>query len=106
MCLTTSSLRVGSCQTVTESCQTVTESCQTVTESCQTVTGSCQTVWKRIYIYIYIYKRQLADFESLKLRKVRKCTRSVCFDHGENEFLLKIKVIALLSITNIIYIYI
>ena len=44
MCLTTSSLRVGSCQTVAGSCQTVTGSCQTVTGSCQTVTGSCQTV--------------------------------------------------------------
>ena len=42
MCLTTSSLRVGSCQTVTGSCQTVTGSCQTVTGSCQSLSNNFQ----------------------------------------------------------------
>ena len=35
MCLTNSSLRVGSCQTVTGSCQTVTGSCQTLSVNFQ-----------------------------------------------------------------------
>ena len=42
MSLTTSSLRVGCCQTVTGSCQTVTGSCKTVSGSCQTLSDNFQ----------------------------------------------------------------